>query len=253
MGKNKESGLIHSAAQTCSRTIHRIKLHALWAHHDHRQNWCHAAGSLCILHRKQPVYTERSLLKMFEAGVKMIVVAAGGENRRLRELLRSAGALSMLCTDAAQASFCGDGPDLIFLSARVPLRISCENAALVVRRGAGLPSGIECENQIAIVDSADAAVREHLARRRLPAITCGLSGADTLTLSSLTADSAMIALQRQITAFDGTKTDPFELPVLYSQRIETFDLLAAAAVFCLMGRRSPLSGSSVWRISACSG
>ena len=42
---------------------------------------------------------------MFEAGVKMIVVVAGGENRRLRELLRSAGALSMLCTDAAQASF----------------------------------------------------------------------------------------------------------------------------------------------------
>ena len=63
----------------------------------------------------------------------------------------------------------------------------------------------------------------------------------------------MIALQRQITAFDGTKTDPFELPVLYSQRIETFDLLAAAAVFCLMGRRSPLSGSSVWRISAGNG
>ena len=79
----------------------------------------------------------------------MIVVVAGGENRRLRELLRSAGALSMLCTDAAQASFCGDGPDLIFLSAREPLRISCENAALVVRRGAGLPSGIECENHTA--------------------------------------------------------------------------------------------------------
>ena len=63
----------------------------------------------------------------------------------------------------------------------------------------------------------------------------------------------MIALQRQITAFDGTKTDPFELPVLFSQRIETFDLLAAAAVFCLMGRRSPLSGSSVWRISSGNG
>ena len=67
------------------------------------------------------MYAKHSLLKMFEAGVKMIVIAAGGENRRLRELLRSAGALSMLCTDAAQASFCGDGPDLIFLSARTPM------------------------------------------------------------------------------------------------------------------------------------
>jgi hypothetical protein len=190
---------------------------------------------------------------MFEAGVKMIVIAAGGENRRLRELLRSAGALSMLCTDAAQASFCGDGPDLIFLSARTPLRISCENAALIARRGAGLPTGIDCEKQVAVVDSADAAVREHLARRRLPAITCGLSGVDTLTLSSLTADSAMIALQRQITAFDGTETDPFELPVLFSQHIEPFDLLAAAAIFCLMGRRSPLSGLSVWRIASGNG
>lgn len=87
-----------------------------------------------------------------------------------------------------------------------------------------------------------------VAGRRLPAVTCGLGTSDTLTLSSFTVDSAVISLQRQLTAFDGTPVEPFELPVSFSGKLEPFELLAAAAIFCLMGKQNPLAAAPLWRI-----
>ena len=178
----------------------------------------------------------------------MVVVTAGGPGRRLRELLRTGGALSMLCADTDRAAFSGDGPDIVFLSQRAFFQIACENAAFIVRRKGELPREFSCKNAVAIIDSADPAVLSAVAGRRLLAVTCGLGTADTLTLSSFTVDSAVISLQRQLTAFDGTPVEPFELPVSFSGKLEPFELLAAAAIFCLMGKQNPLAAAPLWRI-----
>lgn len=180
----------------------------------------------------------------------MVVVTAGGPGRRLRELLRTGGTLSMLCADTDRAALSGDGPDIVFISQKTFLQIACDNAAFIIRKKEELPQEFSCKNAVAIVDSADSDVLAAVAGRRLPAVTCGLGTSDTLTLSSLTVDSAVISLQRQITAFDGTKVEPFELPVSFSKRVEPFELLAAAAVFVLMGSRNPLAGAPLWRIPA---
>lgn len=183
----------------------------------------------------------------------MVVVTAGDPGRRLRELLRTGGALSMLCADTDRAAFSGDGPDIVFLSQRAFYQIACENAAFIVRRKGELPREFSCKNAVAIIDSADPAVLSAVAGRRLPAVTCGLGTSDTLTLSSFTVDSAVISLQRQLTAFDGTPVEPFELPVSFSGKLEPFELLAAAAIFCLMGKQNPLAAAPLWRIPPARG
>ena len=53
---------------------------------------------------------------------------------------------------------------------------------------------------IAVVATASPQVRKAVAQSGLPAITCGLSAKDTITLSSSTADSLLISLQRGIPA-----------------------------------------------------
>ena len=181
--------------------------------------------------------------------IDVVVVTAGDSERRLGELL-GGGGLSVLYAETPAVSFAGEGPDLIFVRQREPGRAACRDAVLVVRRGTGLPGRIDCENAVAVIDSSNAQALEQVARRRLRALTCGLSGADTFTVSSLTPDSAVVSLQREITAFDGSAVEPFELPVALHGPVDPFTLLSCAAVFCLLGARNPLAGEKRWLIPA---
>ncbi|MEM1486108.1 hypothetical protein V6615_14750 [Oscillospiraceae bacterium PP1C4] len=182
----------------------------------------------------------------------MIIVTARGADRRLSGLLSKscAGKISVLCVDTASAAFSGTGPDIVFVTQQAFSHIACENAAFIVRSNNCLPQQIDCAHAVAIVDSSSSAVMEQVALRHLRALTCGLATSDTFTLSSLTADSAVVSLQRRIVAFDGTSVEPFELPVFFSERIEPFSLLACAAIFCLMGKRNPLLQAASWTIES---
>lgn len=112
-----------------------------------------------------------------------------------------------------------------------------------------LPKHFDCNSSIAIVDSGNPAVMELAFEKRLRTITCGRSSSDTLTLTSHTSDSAVVALQRSISAFDGTIIEPFEIPVVCHEMESTFYLLAVAASYCLLGQKNPLLGVSAWNIS----
>lgn len=171
-----------------------------------------------------------------------------GDNRPLREfILHSAGKLSVLCAAAPQIALWGDSPDLFLLSGQIT-HLSCNHTAFVVRSPQDLPEECCCTQITAILDSANDAAREAVAQRRLPALTCGLSGADTFTFSSLTADSAVISLRRPIGAADGSTVDPFELPVSFFADTPPFSMLACAAVFCLLGAKNPLLHLSRWTL-----
>lgn len=179
----------------------------------------------------------------------MPVVVLHQAHRRLHRLLtQSAAPLSVLFTQTDTLSLSGTFPGLLVVAGTHQLSVHCaqEPVILIVRRPDELPKKLDCPHTIAVIDSANPALREEIAARKIPALTCGRSDTDTFTLTSLTTDSAVISLSRRICAFDHSNIDPFELPVLLSQPLDPFDLLACAAVFCLLGQANPLSLQEKW-------
>lgn len=89
-------------------------------------------------------------------------------------------------------------------------------------------------NIVAIVCSHDQKGLQLAAQCGVPAITCGLSPWDTVTLSSITTDSAQICLQRSVTSLSGQVIDPTEFPVRLSGHLsqEHLLLLCAALILC---------------------
>lgn len=79
-----------------------------------------------------------------------------------------------------------------------------------------------------------------LAVGRLPlpgtrAVSCGLGYGDDLTLSSIGADSAMLALQADIPALNGALLEPQEIPITLEAPAEPEAVLAAAGAMLLLG------------------
>ncbi|MCL2055623.1 MAG: hypothetical protein FWH02_00200 [Oscillospiraceae bacterium] len=92
--------------------------------------------------------------------------------------------------------------------------------------------------KIAVVDSGNGKLMRHMAQTGIPAITCGLSAKDTITLSSMGIDGAVVNLQRSIINLHGTVIEPQEIPVHISGEADRFAVMAAAAV-CLLCKKSP--------------
>lgn len=181
----------------------------------------------------------------------MIVVTAGLADKKFNAIIKKGGngALSILEAQTQDAEFQGDEPDLVLVTGQKMEQISCQNAIFLVRGHSGMPNKFRCEHAVAIVDSSDQSLLEQVAKHHIKALTCGLASVDTLTLSSYTSDSAVISLQRQITAFDGTILEPFELPVSFISHVEPFSLLACAAVFFFLGKKNPLANCKLWELN----
>jgi hypothetical protein len=100
--------------------------------------------------------------------------------------------------------------------------------------GYGL-SQVETEKTVVIVDSCDQAQLAYVSKAGLPAITCGLYGKDTVTMSSMTGERAVINLQRSITCFNGEIAEPQEIPVTMRSSLDQYLLMSAACIFILTG------------------
>ena len=98
---------------------------------------------------------------------------------------------------------------------------------------------------VAIVDSSDDQLLGHVSDTRLPAITCGLRSRDTITLSSMTGDSAVIDLRRDISCLDGSVAEPQEIPLRHQDPRENFLFMAAAAILILSGKIESLKGGYI--------
>ncbi len=92
------------------------------------------------------------------------------------------------------------------------------------------------EQVVAVVDSGNDALGEQISATGLPAITCGLYARDTITLSSMDTDRAVIGVQRSISCFDGTRADPQDIPVRLHRPVDPFALMSMAAVLILSGK-----------------
>jgi len=127
-------------------------------------------------------------------------------------------------------------PELIVCDAAAFESVAAENTIILFRNTVKIPAKIlSSTGCVAVVDSQDDALMQFVSGTRLPAITCGLSPRDTITLSSIDTDSAVINLQRSVTCFDGSAPEPQEFPVRLNTPIDNFSLMAVACVFILCG------------------
>ena len=105
---------------------------------------------------------------------------------------------------------------------------------LLVQEAQCLSDKLEAGDQVvAVVLSDNGRAMELLSHSQVKGVTCGFSSRDTLTVSSISAESAVICLQRAITTFSGARIEPVELPVRLSRPVDMFSLLCVAAILIL--------------------
>lgn len=174
----------------------------------------------------------------------MNVVVLSGEGA-LRSLYRTLSRFcEVLCITGREILLPDMAPDILLAEAARPLE--CEGEAVYVI-GARPPQ--ECWENFSPAPRAVAVIHSHnteglafAARHHLRTLTCGLSSRDTLTLSSMTGESAGICLQREIATFGGGRMEPADIPVRLRGPAERFELLTLAAVLLLCGLGEHLGG-----------
>lgn len=93
---------------------------------------------------------------------------------------------------------------------------------------------------VAVICSDNADGLAFAARHHLKTLTYGLSSRDTLTLSSVTPESAVVSLQRSIITLGGAVLEPAEFPVHLRNPDDRNGLLLCAAVLLLCGEEEML-------------
>ena len=88
----------------------------------------------------------------------------------------------------------------------------------------------------AVVDSENASALSLLKQQqRIQTITCGMSSHDTISISSVSEDSAAVSLQRAIRRLDGTTMEACEIPIKFSKSPGDYAILCCCAVLLLTG------------------
>ena len=88
---------------------------------------------------------------------------------------------------------------------------------------------------ISVVESHNEPALQTLSQMNSAALSCGMSGRDTLMISSISENSACISLQRKITTFEGEVIEPMDITVKFSGKTEDYVLLCICAVLLLSG------------------
>lgn len=90
-------------------------------------------------------------------------------------------------------------------------------------------------NFFPIVGSDNAFALSHLMKKSTPALCCGMSPRDTLSISSHDFSSAVVSLQRAISSLDEKTIEPHDVTITLTQPAEKYPLLAAIGVLLLSG------------------
>lgn len=172
-----------------------------------------------------------------------VIIAAGGRDKKmwrvLPELLRRN--LPAVFADELPQPAAGEPAKLVLCDPEGAKSLRPDRAIIICKDADSLPDEYPEEgDSIAVVDSSNPRTVEGVSTTRLPAITCGLSPRDTLTLSSYDEDSAVLGVQRAITCFDGSVAEPQEIPLRLSGPIDSFTLMAASSVFVMTGNTAHL-------------
>lgn len=165
-------------------------------------------------------------------------MAASARDKKFHSALRNilARNFDAVFLQSGQFTAAPDSAELAVLDACNVERVDAPRVIFLCKDARCLPCDFaEGTSAVAVVDSSNAALVRAVSGIRLPAVTCGLSPKDTITLSSIGEDSAVINLQRGITCLDGSVAEPQEIPVSLCAMPDRFVLMSAAAVFLLSG------------------
>ena len=131
----------------------------------------------------------------------------------------------------------GKSPDLLLCDAQSFEGIETDSVIVVYKKPQSIIARVASAiPAVAIVDSSQDELLEHVCATRLPAITCGLGSRDTITLSSMTAPGAVVDLRRGVTCLDGSRVEPQELPLRLEGPLDSFLLMCFAAILILSGK-----------------
>ena len=174
--------------------------------------------------------------------ISVIMAASDKDISFRRDMCRTLDeSFSTLYTAKSRLEAMGDGTQLLLTDCRTFESIFTDAALLIFKDTGGFsPESIMAKSIIAVVDSGNPEIMAFVSGTKFPAVTCGLSPRDTITLSSINVDSAVVNLQRTLTCLDGSFVEPQEIPVTLKRPIDSFTLMAAAAVFILSGNTPKL-------------
>jgi len=103
---------------------------------------------------------------------------------------------------------------------KTPEKLSCQK----------IPKGF-----IGIAEHDDKVALGLLMQNKIETATCGFSSYDTITVSSITEDSAMIGVQRSVKTLKGNIIEPCEFPIKYKKDILRNSLLTAYGILLISG------------------
>ena len=84
-----------------------------------------------------------------------------------------------------------------------------------------------------IVESKNEDALRFLKDNKLTAICCGMSNKDTVNISSLDIDNAVICLQRQLKTFEDKIAHQGDYPIVITGEYDMFTILSAFSVLLL--------------------
>ena len=91
---------------------------------------------------------------------------------------------------------------------------------------------------VCIARADDALTMKKLAFLQVPAIVCGSSPRDSVSISSVNGESISVSVQRTLTALDGSDILPCEIKAEFTGEFDAYPLLASASVLLLCGIKS---------------
>ena len=115
-----------------------------------------------------------------------------------------------------------------------PPRLQVARGVFVFKDHISCPLPVQIpEGFVAVAHSASARSLALLRQNDCPAVVCGMSLRDTVTLSGNQQSSVAVSLQRQMVDLQGRTIEEREIPVSLSVPLEGYPLLAACAVLLL--------------------
>lgn len=125
-------------------------------------------------------------------------------------------------------------PRYLITEYETPPRLNVGRGIFVFKDKVSCPMPVKVpKGFIAVAHSASAESLTLLQQAGCPAVVCGMSSRDTVTLSGLQEPSAAVSLQRKIVDLQGNAIEAQEIPVKLSSPLEGYPLLAACAVLLL--------------------
>lgn len=112
-------------------------------------------------------------------------------------------------------------------------KIEAENPVFLLKKGC-VPCFDFPEKAMVIACSENEEQLKALKDKGLHVITCGFGKRDSFSYSSLSDESMVVSLNRELTAFSGKKIQPLEVPVKIPQGVDIYSVIAFTALRILL-------------------